>query len=111
MDGGGTVISTGIQGDIQIPYSMNISSWTLIADVVGSIVVDVWKDTYANYPATIANTITGTEKPKITSSNKAQSSTLTGWATTVNAGDIVRFNVDSVSTITKVTLIIQGLQI
>jgi hypothetical protein len=111
MDGGGNVIPTGIQGDIQIPYSMTINSWTLIADTTGSIVVDVWKDTYANYPATVADTITGSAKPTISSSNKAQSSTLTGWTTSVNAGDIIRFNVDSVSTITKATLIIQGLQV
>ena len=110
MDGGGSIIPTGIQGDIQIPYSMTIDSWTLIADQTGSIVLDVWKDTYANYPATVADTITGSAKPTISSSNKAQSSTLTGWTTSVNAGDIVRFNVDSISSITKATLIIQGIQ-
>jgi collagen type VII alpha len=111
MDGAGSIISTGIQGDIQIPYSMTIDSWTLIADQSGSIVVDVWKDTYANYPATVADTITGSAKPTISSSNKAQSSTLTNWTTTVNEGDIVRFNVDSISSITKATLIIQGIQL
>jgi hypothetical protein len=111
IDGAGSIISTGIQGDIQVPYSMSIDSWTLIADQTGSIVIDVWKDTYANYPATVADTITGSAKPTISSNNKAQSSTLTGWTTTVDAGDIVRFNVDSVSILTKATLIIKGTQI
>jgi hypothetical protein len=110
IDGGGSVISTGVQGDVVIPYSMTISSWTLIADQVGSIVIDVWKDTYANYPATQSDTITGSAKPTLSSSIKNQSSTLTGWTTNVNSGDIIRFNVDSVSTITKATLVIQGTQ-
>ena len=46
----------------------------------------------------------------LSSSIKNQSSTLTGWTTNVNSGDIIRFNVDSVSTITKATLVIQGTQ-
>jgi hypothetical protein len=111
IDGAGTIITTGVQGDIVIPYSMTISSWTLIADQVGSIVIDVWKDSYANYPATQSDTITGSAKPTLSSVIKNQSSTLTGWTTTVNSGDIIRFNVDSISTITKATLVIQGIQI
>jgi len=110
IDGAGSIITTGVQGDIVIPYSMTISSWTLIADQVGSIVIDVWKDTYANYPATQSDTITGSAKPTLSSVIKNQSSTLTGWTTTINSGDIIRFNVDSVSTITKATLVIQGTQ-
>jgi hypothetical protein len=110
IDGGGSIISTGVQGDVVIPYPMTISSWTLIADQVGSIVIDVWKDTYTNYPATQSDSITGSAKPTLSSSIKNQSSTLTGWTTNVNSGDIIRFNVDSVSTITKATLVIQGTQ-
>jgi hypothetical protein len=110
IDGGGSVISTGVQGDVIIPYSMTISSWTLIADQVGSIVIDVWKDTYASYPATQSDSITGSDKPTLSSVIKNQNSTLTEWTTTVNSGDIIRFNVDSVSTITKATLVVQGTQ-
>jgi hypothetical protein len=75
-----------------------------VADQSGSIVVDIWKDTYANFPPTVADSITGSADPTITTATKGQSSTLTGWTTTITAGDILRFNVDSVTTIQRVTL-------
>jgi hypothetical protein len=101
---GGSTIATGIAGDLTIPFACEITEWTLLADQTGSIVVDIWKDTYANYPPTGADTITGSAKPTISSAVKGQSSTLTGWTTTISAGDILRFNVDSVSLLTRVTL-------
>lgn len=105
VSGGGAVITTGVAGTgLRIPFACTINDWTLQSDVTGSIVVDIWKDTYANYPPTVADTITGSAKPTITSSNKNTSSTLTGWTTSIAAGDILYFNVDSCSTITQVTL-------
>jgi hypothetical protein len=104
IDGGGATITTGVKGDLEIPFACTISRATLLADVSGSIVVDIWKDTYANYPPTNADSITASAKPTITSATKSQDSTLTGWTTTINAGDTLRFNVDSVTTIGRVTL-------
>lgn len=108
IDGGGSPIATGIRGDLTIPYSCTITGWTLLGDQTGSIVVDVWKVPYASYPATVANTITGSEKPTISASNKGQDLALSTWTTAVTAGDTVRFNVDSCSTITRVNLMIQA---
>ena len=88
--------------------NMIITSWTLVADQTGSIVIDLWKDTYANFPPTVADSITGSAKPTLSSAVKNQSSTLTGWTTGISAGDIIRFNVDSASTLTRITLSIQG---
>jgi hypothetical protein len=106
IDGGGGVITTGIKGDLLIPFACTINSWTILGDQTGSIVVDVWKDTYANYPPTVADTITGTEKPTLSSANKNQDLALSTWTTTVAAGDILRFNVDSAATLTRVTVVI-----
>jgi len=99
-----TTITTGIKGDIQIPFACTITGVTLLADQSGSIVIDLWKDTYANYPATVADTIVASAKPTITTATKSTDSTLTGWTTSVTAGDIIRINVDSVTTLTQVTL-------
>jgi hypothetical protein len=104
MDGGGVALMAGVKGDLTIPFGCTITEWTLLADQSGSVVVDIWKDTYANYPPTVADTITGSAKPTITTATKGQSSTLTGWTATINAGDTLRFNVDSATTITRVTL-------
>src|SRR3990167_10364308 len=46
IDGGGSVISTGIKGDLEIPFGCTITRATLVADQTGSIVIDIWKDTY-----------------------------------------------------------------
>lgn len=104
MDGGSSTIAKGIKGDLEIPFACTISRWTLLADRSGSIRIDIWKNTYANFPPTVANTITGSAKPLISSAVKGQSSTLTGWTISINAGDILRFNVDSVATIRRAVL-------
>jgi hypothetical protein len=104
IDGGGSAIATGIKGDLEIPFACTINQATLLADQSGSIVVDIWKDTYANFPPTVADTITASAKPTISSATKAQDATLTGWTTAVSAGNILRFNVDSCATIKRATL-------
>lgn len=108
IDGGGATITTGIKGDIVVPYACTITGWTLLGDQSGSIVVDVWKDTYANYPPTVADTITGADKPTISAATKGQNLTLALWTTAVAAGDTLRFNVDSITTLTRVVLMIQA---
>jgi hypothetical protein len=107
IDGLGDPITTGIKGDLLVPYACTITEWTLLADQTGSTVIDIWNDTYGNYPPTVADTITGSAKPTISSSNKGQSTTLTGWTTSLAAGSTLRFNVDSASTITRVTIILR----
>jgi len=106
MDGGASVISTGQKGYLIAPYSGTINSWTIIAHETGDIVIDVWKAPYASFPPTVADTIAGSEKPTLSSSNKNQDNNLTTWTTSFNSGDIFTINVDSVSTVKKVTLIL-----
>ncbi|MBI4443516.1 MAG: hypothetical protein HY649_09110 [Acidobacteria bacterium] len=104
IDGGGSAITSGVQGYIEVPFACTITQATTLADQSGSIVIDVWKDTYANYPPTVLDTITASAKPTITTATKAQDATLTGWTTSVSAGDIIGFNVDSATTVTRVHL-------
>jgi len=104
IDGGGQAISTGVAGDIEVPFNCTILQATALADQTGSIQVDIWKDTYANFPPTDADSITASAPVSISSSNKSQDSTLSGWTTTINAGDILRFNVDSASIIQRCTI-------
>ena len=104
IDGGGATITTGVKGFIPVDVTCTIISATLLADQSGSIVVDIWKDTYANYPPTIADTITASAKPTLSSATKAQDTTLTGWTTSISAGDILGFNVDSITTCQRVTV-------
>jgi hypothetical protein len=103
--GDGAVLPVAVlQGQLRVPYNCTITSWELVSNETGSIEIDIDKDTYANFPPTSADSITGSARPTITASNKAQSSTLTGWATALNEGDYLKVEVLSVSAITQATL-------
>lgn len=105
VDGGGAAITTGIKGDLgPIDFACTINAVTMLADQSGSIVVDIWKDTLANFPPIDADSITASAPPTISTDDNSQDSTLTGWTTGISAGDILRFNVDSVTDIERVTI-------
>ena len=108
IDGGGSVITTGSKGGLFISFPYTIVEWTLAsidsATTSGSIVLDIWTDTQANFPPTVADTITAGAKPTITTSTKGQSSTLTGWTTAQTAGRWIYFNVDSVTSLKMVSI-------
>lgn len=100
IDGGGGVIAAGKKGAIEIPFNCTIDRWTITADQSGSITIDINKSTYSGYPTTTS--ITASATPAISSAQKAQSSTLTGWTTSLSAGEILEFEVDA--TPTSITL-------
>ena len=104
IDGGGSAITTGVKGFIEVPFAAVIVAVSLLADQSGSIVVDIWKDTYANYPPADADSITASAPPTITAATKSQDITLTGWTTTIARGDIIGFNVDSITDCERVTV-------
>lgn len=107
IDGGGSIITTGIKADITFPYSGYINAWYLTSDVAGDIVIDVWKDTFANFPPTVADTITGTELPTLSGTAFNSDTNLTTWSKQVTTGDVIRFNVVSAATIKRVNLVIK----
>ena len=106
IDGGSLIITTGVKGDLRMPFAGTITSVVLLADQSGSIVVDIWKDTLANFPPTDADSITASAPPTIGSDTDSEDTILTGWTTTFALGDILRFNVDSITAITRCTVIL-----
>jgi hypothetical protein len=105
IDGGGNTIDAGIKADLTIPWNCTVKSWRMLADVAGSAVIDIWKDTYANFPPDDTDSITAAAPPTLSGVAKNEDATLTGWNTLINAGDILRFNVDAeTTTLTRLTL-------
>jgi hypothetical protein len=102
IDGGGSAITTGSKGYLEVSFACTVDSWTIVADQSGSIVVDVKRATYSAFPVTTS--IAGSEKPTLSSATKNQDTTLSTWTTSIAAGDILEFYVDSVSTVTRVTV-------
>jgi uncharacterized membrane protein len=100
IDGGGSEIADAVKVPFgPLPVAMTVTAAYALADQSGSIVVDIWKDTYANYPPLDADSITASAPVTISSATKSTDSTLTGWTTALAAGSILYFNVDSCTTI------------
>lgn len=106
-DPGGAVLTTGVKFYMEVPFGLRINSWTLISIETGSLVLDLWKAAYPTKP-TVANTITGSEKPTISASDKGQDLTLTTWITDLAQGDILAIKVDSCTSIKQATLTLRG---
>ena len=104
IDGGGSAITTGIKGDLEIPFDCAIDRADAFADTTGNITVSIWKSTYAGFAPTSTANITASAPVTITSAVKSQDSTLTGWTKTIAGDSILRFNVDSCAAITRVTI-------
>lgn len=104
-------MAAALKQDYVMPFSCSLTRVTLLADVVGSCVLDIWKAPFASFPPTVANTIIVGAKPTISATNKFQTAALAGWTTTINANDCLRFNVDSVTTVTRLTVALEVLPI
>jgi hypothetical protein len=101
----GTDIIGGTLVYMPIPFGCTVTGFTLVADESGDVEVDILKTTYANFPASFAS-ITSASPPALSSSQKDTDSTLTGWTTSITAGDVLQFYVEAspVPTVDQITL-------
>jgi hypothetical protein len=99
IDGGDYVPTTGSNGFITIPYSGTINNWYLAADASGSCVIDIKRSG--------TSIVGGGNKPTLSSAQTGNAA-VSGWtSTTITAGDIIEFNLNSISTIKRVNLVIK----
>ena len=101
IDGGGSAITTGVKGHLEVPFTCTLKQVSLLADQVGSIKIDIWKDTYDHYPPNNGDSICGGNEPEIVGGRRHRDSALSGWTKALNTGDILAFNIDSCTTITR----------
>lgn len=104
IDGGGATIATGIRGELYVPFDCTISAAVLLADQVGSAVLDIWRIPIASYPPTIANTIVASDPPTISSAQFSIDTALTGWETQLNKGDTLIYKVVSCTSIQRLNV-------
>lgn len=105
IDEGG-VPGLNVKAYRSVPFACVITGYTLLADQAGDIVLDVWHDTYANYPPTVADTITASAKPTLSAATKSQNLNVSGsgWTNlTLAAHDILAVKVDSAASLQLVT--------
>jgi len=99
------VIEDGlVAGDLIVPFDCVIEEVTMLADQIGCIVIDIWKDTFANFPPTVGDSIVATAYAQICTAIKSSDSTLTGWTKTLSAGDVLRFNVAGATAVKRVVI-------
>jgi hypothetical protein len=100
IDGGGVVPTTGSKGFVTIPYNGIIINWYMAADVSGSMVIDVKRSGTSIVGG-------GGNKPTLSAAQSGNAA-VSGWtSTTITAGDILEFNLDSVSVITRINLVLK----
>lgn len=112
IDGGNSLIQTGVKGYLSVPFGATISSVVMYADAAGTISVDIWKCTTAEFDAGVthpvaADTITGGVPPALAGSALYENSALAGWTTSLDTGDVLAYSVGpGVVGITRITVVI-----
>ena len=110
MSGGGFALSVGVKAYDPVPFDCEIIEATLLADQAGDCVVDIWKDTYGAFPPTNADSITAAAPLTLVGANKTTDTALTGWSTSLAAGDVLAFVLDSVTDIQVLTVALRLLR-
>ena len=106
LDNGSIDITAGSKGYLNIDVTGEIESWMLVSENTGTIVVDIFKTTYAQFPNGFTS-IVGSEFPRLTNQAKNKDDNLSTWNTQITAGDILDFRVSSCSGITKCSVFLR----
>ncbi len=89
IDGGGEAIAASGSRMVQVPYGGTIVAARIIADQAGDISFDIQKSTWAGFPPTAS--IVAAAPPVLTADQTYEDTTLTGWTTSITAGDVLEF--------------------
>jgi hypothetical protein len=102
VDGGGSVLSTGLQAYDTIPYGGTIVNWSIDASPSGSVAFNIYKIGSGVTPPTTS--IVGGVPPALGNGFFQDTTGLANWSTAVTGGDRIGWVVLSASTVTKATL-------
>jgi len=104
----GSVLITGVQPYLTVPYAATITGASMVCAPTGSLSVDIWRCSYSQFDSgithpVVADSITGGNPLSISSDSKT-TSTLSGWNTSLNQGDVLAFNIQSAASVTSATI-------
>jgi hypothetical protein len=115
IDGGASPPTTGTKGIIQVPFACTITGWSIIADQSGSASVDICFHSGSAPPS--APSVPNTSSDKISASapvalSSAQSaaggaSEISTWTTALSQWGSVLFNLTSITTCQRITVLIE----
>jgi hypothetical protein len=105
FDGGGALPTVDTKSYVLCPNSGTLSKSSIFADITGSAQITVYRNSSSSYPP--STSIVGSLPPSLSGQNFNQYPSLTGWSTSVTAGDIFGFKLDSVTGCTRITVQIE----
>lgn len=108
---GGTSLTSGTKKYVWFPFACLITGWSMYADALGTVEIDLRVDTHANFPPTSADTITGSDPPTMTSANKAQDLGPSGWDPVIQRDDVMAVHIETVTNLTYVSLTLELLMV
>ena len=112
LDGGGIALQASASATFEAPFSCTLTSAKFYLDTSTETRIDVWKDTYANYPPTITDTIVSSAGGDTTFSTSGVSATKfsatidNDWTKTITANDVIKVVVESNDLATKATVVL-----
>jgi hypothetical protein len=89
--------TAGDEFPLEIPVACTITVLRMVGNAAGSAVLDIRKDTFANFPPTVTESITAAAKPTLSAAQTVEDTTLPGWTLSIAAGEWLMFHVDSAS--------------
>lgn len=98
-------------GEFVADFPGVITGWRIIGrpttgQTVGSCTLDIWKKSATGGWPTNSDTITASAKPSLSSAIEGSSSTLTAWTTSVAIGDKFVLEVESVTNLSAITIVL-----
>ncbi|HEV8654486.1 MAG TPA: hypothetical protein VGR85_03120 [Candidatus Limnocylindria bacterium] len=110
FDGGGTPVPVGKQVDVPVDAACTLEAWTIVCDASSTTRVDVWRDALGAYPPTAADSMPGAaaDRPQTVAASSARD-LVTDWdRVIVDAGDVLRFNVDTNNNAARITVALKA---
>jgi hypothetical protein len=102
FDGGGQVVQTKI-AYVQMPYNGTLGAWSMVADQAGACTIAVSKGTFGTFPTSSAVYSVNPAIPATNITATSAGAYNPGMAT-VTAGDVLKFEISAITTITWVNL-------
>lgn len=99
IDGSGSAPVAGSKGYVTVPFTGTIAKWYLVSDISGSCIIDVKRS---------ASSIVGAGNLPTLSSTQSGNAAPASWTSVaITKGDIIEFNLNSATTLTRVNLVLE----
>lgn len=104
IDGGDSVLATGIQERRWVPYAADVIGWRIIADETGSIQFDLTQLAFTDHPGAGTTIVSNSAFPALVSAAKNSGVVSAGTWASLTLDNYVQVSITSVTSIKRVTL-------